>query len=291
MIVTKLIGGVGNQMFQYAVARRLSQIHHTELKLDIYAYESYKLRKFELDKFNISAQIATKNEIEKFIKIPKNIFEKIIFNLIPSVQKKSRFYYEEKYYHFDKHVLSLPDNVYLSGYWQSEKYFIDIEDIIRKELTVKQHPDQQNQDVLGKIKSVNSVGIHIRQGDFATDVSTISLHGLYGIDYLQKAIKMIAEKVASPHFYVFSDDILWARNNLKIKFPITFIDLNIGKKDYEDIRLMYSCKHNIIVNSTFGWWGAWLNNNRSKIVITPKIWYKDGPTDTYDLIPKSWIKI
>lgn len=291
MIITLLIGGIGNQMFQYAVARRLSHIHHTPLKLDITSYGSYKLRKFELDKFNISAQIATRKEIEKFIKIPKNIFEKIIFNLIPSVQKRSKFYYEEKFYHFDKDVLYLPDDVYLSGYWQSEKYFLDIEDIIRKELTVKYQPDKNNQDQLKQINSTNSVGVHIRQGDFVLDEATKSLHGLYGMDYLQNAIFLMSSQISHPYFYVFSDDIDWARKNLKITYPVKFVDINIGKKDYEDLRLMSNCKHNIIVNSTFGWWGAWLNKNKSKIVITPKNWYKNGPTDTYDLIPESWIKI
>lgn len=291
MIITKLIGGIGNQMFQYAAARRLSHIHHTNLKLDITSYESYKLRKFELDKFNISAQIATKKEIEKFIKIPQNIFEKIVFNLIPSVKKRSKYYYEEKFYHFDKDVLALPDNVYLSGYWQSEKYFKDIGDILLKEFTVKHSPDKRNQSILKQIESTNSVSIHVRRGDFVANEDTKSLHGLYNIDYFQKAISIISSKISNPCFYIFSDDIDWARTNMKIEYPITFIDNNIDKKDYEDLRLMSSCKHNIIVNSTFGWWGAWLNKNRPKIVITPKNWYKNGPTDTYDLIPKSWIKI
>ncbi len=291
MIITKLIGGIGNQMFQYAAARRLAHIHQTDLKLDITSYASYKLRKFELDNFNITAQTATKKEIEKFIKIPKNIFEKIVFNLIPSVQKRSRFYYEEKFYHFDPNVFTLPDNVYLSGYFQSEKYFIDIEDIIREELIVKHRPDRKNQDFLKQIGSTNSVGVHIRRGDFAADSDTKSLHGLYGSDYFQKAVVVISSKIPHPYFYIFSDDIDWAKNNFKIEYPITFIDNNIDKKDYEDLRLMSSCKHNIIVNSTFGWWGAWLNKNKSKIIITPKNWYEHGPTDTYDLIPEAWIKI
>lgn len=290
MIITKLIGGIGNQMFQYAIARRHSHIHHTPLKLDITSYGSYKLRKFELDNFNISAKIATKKEIEKFIKIPKNIFEKIVYNLIPSLQK-NQFYYEEKYYHFDKVILNLPDDVYLSGYWQSEKYFKDIEDILLKEFTVKQSPDKRNQNILKQIAATNSVSIHVRRGDFVTDISTKSLHGLYNIDYFQKAISIISAKASNPCFYIFSDDIDWAENNIKTEYPITFIDNNIGKKDYEDLRLMSSCRHNIIVNSTFGWWGAWLNKNKSKIVITPKNWYKKGPTDTQDLIPESWIKI
>lgn len=291
MIISRLTGGIGNQMFQYAVARRLAYIHHTVLKLDISSYESYKLRKFELDRFNISAQIATKKEIEKFIKIPKNIFEKIIFNLIPSLQKKSQNYYEEKFYHFDQRVLALPDNVFLSGYWQSEKYFIDIGDIIIKEFTIRTKPDSFNIALLNQIKASESVSIHIRRGDFAENSSTKLLHGLFRVDYILKAVSVITEKLNNPHFYVFSDDIDWAKTNLKMKYPITFIDNNIDKKDYEDLRLMSSCKHNIIVNSTFGWWGAWLNNNKSKIIITPKNWYKRGPVDTYDLIPKSWIKI
>lgn len=291
MIVTKIIGGLGNQMFQYAVARTLASIHNTALKLDISSYKSYKLRKYELDNFNINAEIASREEIDKFTNQPRNPFQKALFAFLPQLQGRSRFYYEEKFYHFDSEVLNLPNNVYLNGYWQSEKYFIEIQDIIRREFTVKHHPDKYNLSLIKQINSTDSVGVHIRRGDFVTDENTKSLHGLYEMDYLQKAIFLMIGKIASVHFYIFSDDIDWVRNNIKIEYPMTFIDNNIGKKDYEDLRLMSSCKNNIIVNSTFGWWGAWLNKNKSKIVITPKNWYKNGPIDTQDLIPESWIRI
>lgn len=291
MIITKIIGGLGNQMFQYAAARRLAYIHKTDLKLDISSYQSYRLRDFQLKNFKIKAMVATNEEIKSFIQVPSNIVDKALFLLFPFFQKKSKNHYEETFYHFDPNVLRLPDNTYLSGYFHSEKYFIDIINIIRKELVLKIRLGKKNLNILKKIRSTNSTSIHVRRGDFATNPSTRSLHGLYELDYLKRAVSIIKNKVYLPHFYVFSDDIRWAIKNLKIGYPIVYVSNSSGRGECKDLQLMSSCKHNIIVNSTFGWWGAWLNKNENKMVITPKKWYNNDPVDTYDLIPESWTKI
>jgi len=287
MIITKLIGGLGNQMFQYAAGRRAAYVNNAELKLDITGYENQEgmtPRAYMLHIFNIQENFASESEINKLKK--ENIFFNKLNKFIP-VFKNS--YIKEKHFYFDQDILNIKDNSYLEGYWASEKYFKDIEDIICKEFTLKDKSDVINQKIISRIKKCDSVSIHIRRGDYVFDEKINKYHGECNLDYYLKAIALIAKKVKSPHFFVISDDIKWAKQNLYLKFPCIYVDHNIGKKDYEDMRLMSECKHNIIANSSFSWWGAWLNKN--KVVIAPKRWFTDKSINTEDLIPNSWIII
>jgi len=279
MIITRLLGGIGNQMFQYAAGRRLAYIHKTRLRLDISEFSHYKLREFSLDCFNINAEIVSINKISK-----------LWFKLFP-FKRRPAVYYFEKHTQFDPHVLDLPDNTYLSGYWQSEKYFLDIEEIIKREFTPKNLPDKYNMYLLKNINKAESVSIHIRRGDYVSNPQTSAYHGLCSLEYYQKAIQIIRKMVKSPQVFIFSDDIAWAKKNLAIDSPIFYVEHNRGEKDYEDLRLMSACKHNIIANSSFSWWGAWLNKNKNKIVISPRKWFGDPSINTDDLIPPTWIRI
>lgn len=290
MIITKLIGGLGNQMFQCAAGRRAAYVNNTSLKLDITGYENQvgiTPRKYALNIFNIQENFASINEINK---LKKNTFiQKILKKIHPVFTNKS--YVREKVHNFDPDILKISDNTYLEGYWASEEYFKDIEDIIRKEFTLKNKPDAINQKMISRIKNCDSVSIHIRRGDYVNDKKTNQFHGVCDLNYYLRAIALIAKKVKSPKFFVFSDDIEWAKQNLLLKFPCIYVEHNTGKKDYEDMRLMSYCQHNIIANSSFSWWGAWLNKNKDKIVIAPKKWFNDKSINTKDLIPDSWIKI
>ena len=271
MIITKLIGGLGNQMFQYAAGRRAAYVNKTELKLDTSWFKNPDgaiKRDYLLNVFNIEEVFATKEEINKF-----NVRNQGLLTL------------------FYKKILKINNNTYLEGYWQSEKYFKDIKDIIRKEFILKNKADVANQKMIRQIKNCDSVSIHIRRGDYVFDEKTNKYHGFCDLDYYLKAVVLIAKKVKNPQFFVFSDDPIWVKQNLHLKFPYLYVDHNTGKKDYEDMRLMSECKHNIIANSSFSWWGAWLNKNKDKIVIAPKKWFRESSINTKDLIPKSWIKI
>ena len=290
MIITKLIGGLGNQMFQYAVGRRAAYVNNAEFKLDITGYENQERmtkREYALNIFNIKENFVTEKERNK---LKKNSFIwKVLRKISPILGNKT--YFKEKHFHFDSDILKISDNSYLDGYWASEKYFKDIEDIIRKEFTLKDKPDAVNQKMISRIKNCDSVSIHIRRGDYAFDEKTNRYHGECNLNYYLKAIALIAKKVKRPQFFVFSDDIKWAKQNLRLKFPCVYVDHNVGKQDYEDIRLMSYCQHNIIANSSFSWWGAWLNQNPNKIVIAPKKWFRELSINTKDLILQSWIKI
>jgi len=271
MIITRLIGGLGNQMFQYAVGRRAAHKHKTELKLDISWFKNPEgaiKRDYLLNVFNIEEDFASKEEINKLKSKNRGLL--------------TLFY---------KKILKINDNTYLEGYWQSEKYFKDIENIIRKEFTFKDKPDAANQKIISRIKNCDSVSIHIRRGDYIFDETTNKYHGVCGLDYYSNSVAMIVKKVKNPYFFIFSDDIKWVKQNLHLKFPCVYVDYNIGKKDYEDMRLMSNCQHNIIANSSFSWWGAWLNQYKNKIIIAPKKCFRDKSIDTTDLIPQPWIKI
>lgn len=292
MIVVRLIGGLGNQMFQYAFARALSLKRQTELKLDLASYGEDTPRSFSLDCFNIKASFASLEEIKKLVFTPTPLFIRIVRKIKgkPPMRESSQIY-RERHYHFDPQALGILGDSYLIGYWQSEKYFYQIEDIIRRDFTFKSKMSKKNQLLAKRIQETDSVSIHVRRADYVTNKVYRDYFKLCGIEYYFLAITKMINKVHHPCFYVFSDDLDWVKNNIQSEFPITYIDHNRGNQDYEDMRLMSLCKHHIIANSSFSWWGAWLNMHPDKIVIAPKKWFNDPSINTKDLIPSSWIRI
>lgn len=290
MIIVRLIGGLGNQMFQYALGRQLAVKNNTTLKLDIQAFKDYKLRNYDLDCFNILGNIATPDDLSGFIPSSDRLISKIGKHISVRLKGVQQIQYiKEQTFSFQPEILDLEDNVYLDGYWQSEKYFFDIKNIIRKDFTVKLPPDPINESIMKEIAECESVSIHIRRGDYVSNPITNQYHGFLGLEYYQKAIRLILEKVGSPHFFVFSDDPEWASENIKTDSPITYIKHN-GDKNYEDLRLMSTCKHHIIANSSFSWWGSWLSRNEEKTVIAPKKWF-NAILDIKDIYLDSWHKI
>jgi hypothetical protein len=260
MIITKLQGGLANQLFQWAYGKYLSEKYNTSLYLDIDFYQSQfgvTQRSFSLPKFtNLNYDLLPKN-----ISIP---------NLITL---SDNFNFQELNY--DSNL-----NYYLNGYWQSEKYFYQIEDIIRNQL-------KPSDDVIKKLESIQrldnkNVSIHIRRTDY---VSSNGFHPVQSISYYENALNKISEY---ENILVFSDDIQWCKDNLHFNNMI-FIE---GFDDVEDIWLMSMCKNNIIANSSFSWWGAWLNSNKDKKVIAPKKWFGSmANLNESDLIPDNWIRI
>jgi hypothetical protein len=292
MIIVKLIGGLGNQFFQYALGRNLAIKNNTELKLDISGFEDYKLHKYGLHHFNITENIATKEDIQKFKPAKRQFLSglsgKISKHLLPWYKQK---WIIEQNFVYNSDIFKIGRDVYLDGYWQSEKYFFDISEIIRNEFTVKNDPSGLNQDMLKIILDTHSVSLHIRRGDYFSNPKTKEIHGVLGLEYYRKSLNLIGEKVKDPQIFVFSDDIPWTRDNLKTDLPLHFIDHNGVENNYEDLRLMSNCKYHIIANSSFSWWGAWLGTNADKITIAPSRWMNDPSWDIRNIIPENWIKI
>ena len=290
------MGGLGNQMFQYAFGRMLAEKNNTQVLLDLSSFKKQQVnittRKYELDIFNLNTKIATKND-KRFIAFPSYRFKEYLINMLSKLFVKNINkiqYIKEISCEYNPDIILDCDNIYLEGYWQSEKYFKDIESIIRSNFNFNLKAERENEIIGNKILSEYSVSIHIRRGDYVNNYKTNIHHGECSLEYYEDAISLINKKVKDPVYYIFSDDIEWAKRNIKMNVSKTFINNNNGR-DYEDLRLMSQCRHNIIANSSFSWWGAWLNNNPDKIIIAPKRWFNDKSINTNDIIPKEWIKI
>ncbi len=301
MIIIRVSGGIGNQFFQYATGRALAIRNNTELKIENSFYSKFSPettpREYLLPFFNTAGVIATDADFKK-IGVP-SVLDKTIFGKIKrklfKYHERTKPIYSRKFviepdFTFCPDILKIKDNCYLSGSWQSEKYFIDKEDVIRKELALKNEMSADANEWIEKIKKCNSISLHIRRGDYVTSPVANQYHGTCNIGYYEKAIDFILKKTDVPEFFIFSDDIEWAKHNLRIKSPVHFVS-DIKIPDYEELMLMSGCRHNIIANSSFSWWGAWLNDNLSKIVIAPQAWFYVKNKNIKDLILKDWIMI
>lgn len=296
MIITKLTGGLGNQMFQYAVARSLSLYKNIPFKLDINDYDttchnSDTLRKYALSIFNIDESFSTAEENDRLLGV-NNIYLKMkcrIPNALRGYFLKQIFL--ESHYHYDSKIWQTGMDFYLIGYWQSEKYFFNENDQIRRDFTLKKQLSIKAKEWLRKINTTNAVSLHIRRGDYITNMHTNTYHGTCSPGYYFKASDIIKQRISNMELFIFSDDISWVKKNLKVTVPVNFVSDSRGIQDYEEMMLMSKCKHNIIANSSFSWWGAWLNQNRDKIVIAPKKWFADPNINTQDLIPDRWLRI
>ena len=289
MIIVEISGGLGNQLFQYAFGRTLALRNKCELKLDISTFENYEWHEYSLNPFNIKQVIATKKERENLLGINLPIYERIKRKLF----KRQLILITENSLLFDSKYLEVKEPAYLRGYWQSEKYFTDFKNEILNDLIIQVKPTSENQKILDQIISCNSISLHIRRGNFVNDESVNKRHGTTSLIYYQEAINVINSKVSNPVYFIFSDDILWVKTNFNITEKVLFVDVNDAKNDFQDLRLISSCKHHILANSTFSWWGAWLNNYQSKIVIAPKQWFADPVKNSFhkNIIPKEWIRL
>ena len=303
MVIVRLMGGMGNQMFQYAMARTLAYKHGTQLFIDNSLCPETErnnssgltLRPYGLDVFNVQGQILTGEKFFKTIKIRKeNKLRRIA--AIKLCQIVNMFFSswrvcitERKDVSYDYSLLSLPDDIILQGYFPSYKYFIETEDIIRQDFIFKPEPDKENKTVISSISACNSVSVHFRLGDYVSNDKTNDKFGICNMSYYKNAIEYINKKVKEPRFFIFTNDPEYVKSNLKINYPSVYITHNSGCKNYEDMRLMSLCKHNIIANSSFSWWAAWLNENPDKIVISPSPAFNEEVLTDMDYYPDDWI--
>lgn len=339
MIIVRLEGGLGNQMFEYAMARRLAEKHLSSLKLDVSWFETQKLRQYKLQCFNIREEFATSVEVDAIVGnysilkwLSLKIANKLGFDRLSEEDRETKLsisaiiyghnynffkwwlarikhkagfhrsviglhqegrYLREKYFHFDSTLLNAPDCIYLDGFWQSEKYFSDIEGILRQEFALKNTQTALFHQIAEKIEGTRSVSLHVRRGDMANHPETNRLHGTCSLDYYDSAIEYIVERIEQPHFFIFSDDPDWVKEKLKLNFRSTVVSCGNLFPDYEEMHLMSQCQHHITANSSFSWWGAWLNPKTDKLVVVPNNWFGDfvDEHDTKDLIPETWVRL
>jgi len=285
MITAKITGGLGNQLFQYAAARSLAYDLNTDLYLDISHYSGHNLPKhvkYLLNNFNIKIDGYTNSFAWKMKKKIKKLKkeDETIFSDYEDVYGTNSTYKPQ--------IKNLKGNIYLDGYWGNEKYFIQNKNIIKRELQLKKSPNKKNKKILEEISSVNSIALTVRRKDYL-DPYFKAQFGFCTLSYYREAIKKIVKETKNPIFYIFSDDPEWVKKNIILSYPTYYISHNYKSKEYwEDLRLISSCKHFIMANSTFSWWGSLLGDNNS-IIIGPKPWLNSYTTK--DIMPRSWKRI
>ena len=287
MIFNVIAGGTGNQMFEYAMIRSMAY----DLDIDFsMCLVFYKVPNFILKKFFWDQQKHDRYSMNHF-NIKENFISTFEFSKLLISGKighgTSIICEWEDFENFSlKNDISADDDILIRGGFMNENYFKHNHELIRNDFEVKIPPSERNKQLIDEISSSNSVALCIRRGDRLNPYSKLG-HGICTLDYFKRAIDIINEKVENPVFYVFSNDAKWVRENIRIDSHVVYVDHNGVDEDYEDLRLMTHCKHLIISNSTFHWWGAWLNLNNDKVVIAPEPW--EG-TYNYDTGLDDWVK-
>ena len=288
MIIARLSGGLGNQFFQYAAAKSLAIYTNSKVGLDISFFEESPDRIFELDKFNIDARVLDSNDIKNVFSIKQNFFKSLFetkINLLNLLQKHTYF---EKHFHYDDNFFQIKSPIILDGYWQSELFFQNYVNNIFSDLTFVVEPVIQ-EDVSQILKSFETVSLHIRRGDYAWNPEINKIHGICADDYYFKAITLLKKDNPELRTLVFSDDMLEGNRIAALIENAIVIDSN--EDTYYDFFVMQKCNHNIIANSSFSWWSAYLNKNENKKVVAPLHWFADDSKNVKDLFPASWIQI
>jgi hypothetical protein len=289
MVIVRLTGGLGNQLFQYATAFRLAHVSQSLLKLDVSSYIRNPHRTYALTLFNISStRLADSEELRPFQGRERVRQLKHWLNQKKWLRSRWRWVKQPSLHYFMQEVLGLRGDIYLDGIWQSEKYFQDIAPVIRAEFTLNDKLAGRNEIMARAILSTSAVSMHIRRGDYISNPATRSLHEVCSLDYYERALRLLTEVEPKPHIFVFSDDPGWVRENIRFPFPITVVDHNPPEQAHEDLRLMGLCRHHIIANSSFSWWGAWLCQYPDKTVFAPNRWFNTAESDVSDIVPSSW---
>ncbi len=292
MVIVQITGGLGNQLFMYAAGRRLALHHGTPLKLDISAFQAYRLRGYLLDRFCIAQEVATPEEIGALkSRAQAGRSRRWGFSSILRRRARSAIFATDDSLAgtYLPEILRTPADVYLQGYWQSEQYFKPVEAAIRDDLRLKHELAGDNLVLARSIGAADAVSLHIRRGDYASNPYLDKLFGVLPLEYYQRASRSILEALPGAHFFVFSDDPGWASSNLRIDAPLTFVAHNGPEAPQEDLRLMSLCRHHIVANSSLSWWGAWLCTNAEKMVIAPAQWFRQQPMP--DLVPDRWLRL
>lgn len=293
-VIVKLTGGLGNQMFQYAAARQLAQVNQATLLLDTTGFETYKLHRYSLQHLDIQTELAPSWEVRRLLNQGawwENLFHAAI-GKAPRLPKNFRII-QQKNMDYDENFLTHRGDLYVDGYWQSPRYFQTIHNDIKQAFSILTPASQKNLEMAKQMSSSTSVSLHVRRADYFNNPKTLGIHGVCSATYYNRAVTLLRERFgADLTYYIFSDDIPWARENLQFSGTKVFMDFNDADRNYEDLRLMTLCRHHITANSTFSWWGAWLGRLEG-VTITPAHWFEDeskGPKMD-DLLPSEWIRL
>lgn len=295
MPTVTLQGGLGNQLFQYAVGRCISLKTGLKLYLEVSKFaqssdSDLPTRAFRLSEFAVQGEVI-RNPIKEdaLLKGRFRLFS-IVSKITPKLAGRISGVHKdlESPRRFAPHVLELPGNAYLYGYYQSEKYFRPVQETLQEEISLRREPNGINREWKYRVEEEKSVAIHLRRGDYVDKGWTLP------IGYYRSAIEEIYRTNSNMHLFFFSDDIGWVREKRRNLLPkgishgsVSYVDCNGPENAHKDLWLMKSCSHNIVSNSTFSWWGAWLNQNKEKKVLAPAYWIRDH-VENLDIVPDRW---
>mgnify|MGYP002778031754 CR=1 FL=1 len=281
MVISRITSGLGNQLFQYACGRAVSLRHGVPLKLDLQNFREFQARRYGLDAFNIRAEEATPDEVRKVLQTDT------LWHRLTTPRARRRVLREQGFA-FDETVLRAGPDVYLSGYWQSVKYFADAEAQLRRELTWWMPPLAETLRFLQKMDETAAVAVHVRRGDYVSNPGYARRFGALPPAYYERALGYLAERISTLHAFVFSDEPAWVKIHFPKTVPLTIVE---GNPAAEDLRLMAACRYHVIANSTFSWWGAWLAPFADKTVLAPERFFNDPTLPDRDLVPREWVRI
>jgi hypothetical protein len=289
-VIVCLAGGLGNQMFQYALGRRLATDWHAELMLDLSAYRRDTARRYRLDALRVQARIhpAPSGVDRALAWLLRRPLLGPVRRLFPAID--SPVYTQQKFC-YDPDVLLVGPGTYLHGYWQSERYFSHVREALRAELAPRLPLRPHVADAARRIEQACALSVHVRRGDYVHEPTVARVHGTCSLEYYTRAVDHVRERAAVSAVYLFSDDPRWAIENVKTALPTILVGADGELEDFEEMYLMSRCRHHVIANSSFSWWGAWLNPRSDKIVVAPARWFNDFPADTRDLLPDGWVRI
>lgn len=291
VVVSHILGGLGNQMFQYAAGRALSLARGAPLLLDVQDFDGYGVHQgFELARvFSTAMPLVDAQQLRGLLGCQSSRLMRRIVGLPAFSVLRARAYVLEPHFHYWAGFKQTSVPCYLQGYWQSERYFSDVAQTIRNDFEFRSPLVGKNLDLAHELKGVNAVSVHVRRGDYVSNAKALATHGLCSLEYYVKAIEYINNHVDMPIFFIFSDDLEWVKDNLVVNHAVRYVDNNHGAESYNDMRLMSMCRHHIIANSSFSWWGAWLNPDPQKIVVAPRRWFMNQ-NNVSDLLPATWVR-
>lgn len=293
-VITRLMGGLGNQMFQFATGHALAKLLGVPLLLDrTFLYSrppemNWTPRAFELDVFQLPFAFASAKEVKHMRRELDHRQYRSVQRMLPSLFPAKCFV--QRGTAFDPALFRTNAPVYIEGFWQNEGYFSQVADELRTKLFIpKDGISERNAALLDGIRSTRSASIHVRRGDYVANAEASGYHGVCSVDYYTGSAALLAEQRGVDHFFLFSDDPAWVKDNIQLPWPTTYISHNSGRDAHWDLFLMKHCQHHIIANSSFSWWGAWLNPGAGKSVVAPARWFQGTDTPISDIIPSTWI--
>lgn len=295
MIIVGLRGGLGNQLFQYAFGRRLSIQHQCELYLDTSEYQHHLLRSFQLGQFHISARIAPvellRSTRQWYSRLPFGRYRYGLRLVWDSLARRF-LYVEEDRLSYDEKLVAGRGPAYLWGYWQDERYFAELETLLREEFTLRGSLEAGWAELASEIAETDSVCMHVRRGDYATRPDLVRDFGLCDELYYTRAIETLQERLVAPRVFLFSDDPSWCVKHFgSSRQRIVIVPPSRTPNGIDHFQLMRDCKHHIIANSSFSWWSAWLSDSPQKQVVAPTPWFSGKHYHDFDPVPKGWIRV